>query len=267
MADEYARRQALEQELVQAETPCRYRGWCQVCARESEFESDLLYADGSELHGKPVPNWRERLLCTGCGLNNRVRASLHFLDEKLRPGPLSKLYISEQSTPLYQQLRRQRPFVTGSEYLGSALPFGQIDPRTGYRNESVTSLSFADASQDIILSFDVFEHVPDYGNAFRESLRVLKPDGTLLFTVPFTGGARNLVRARLDAQGNIEHLCEPEYHGDPVNSAGCLCFYHFGWEMLDELRALGFRDAGAELFWSARCAYLGTELLLFTAEK
>ena len=156
----------------------------------------------------------------------------------------------------------------GSEYLGDRVPFGEIDLATGIRSESITKLTFKSDFFDFILSFDVFEHVPEYLSALKECLRCLKQGGTLLFTVPFDKFAENnLVRARIDENGDIEHILEPEYHGDPVNSEGCLCFYYFGWEMLEQMRQIGFTTVQAHLFWSEKLGYLGGEQILFSARK
>jgi hypothetical protein len=98
--------------------------------------------------------------------------------------------------------------------------------------------------------------------------RVLKPGGWLFFSVPFaTHQDAHVVRARIKENGKIEHLMEPEYHSDPLGDAGCLCFYHFGWDLLDELRAIGFTDASAQLFWSREFGYLGGEQMLLLARK
>jgi hypothetical protein len=63
-------------------------------------------------------------------------------------------------------------------------------------------------------------------------------------------------------------LLPPEYHGDPINSAGCLCFYHFGWDILSSLRAAGFGKAEALLYWSSDFGYLGNaDQIIFLARK
>ena len=269
MQPEYRRRERYEQSLVGSGDSFNSTGHCYVCGRRSTFVTNFEYAPGEVLHGKPVPNWRERVTCTNCGLCNRLRASVHFLERNLGCRRDSLIYITEQTTPLYQHLHRHYRHVVGSEYFGDRVPYGTNDPATGLRNESVTKLTFANNSFDYVLSFDVFEHVPDYSTALRESLRVLKPGGTLLFTVPFHKGYREtMLRARVCDDGSIEHLQEPEYHGDPVGAgAGCLCFHTFGWDLLDQLRDIGFVSAEAHLFWSARHAYLGTEQLLLAARK
>lgn len=266
--DEYKRRLARELSLIPGDAPFTTPGYCYVCRADKQFATDFLHSDGRVIEGRKIPNWRERVVCPDCGLNNRVRASVHFFERFLEPVLNSRIFLTEQSTGLYGLLRKKYPRLTGSEYFGERIPYGTIDPATGYRNESITKLTFDDSSFDYVLSFDVFEHVPDYSAALAECLRILKPGGTLLFTVPFDKGAQsNLVRARIAEDGAIEHLLEPEYHGDPINQDGCLAFYTFGWELLDDLRKQGFAAASAHFFWSDDLGYLGQEQLLFTARK
>lgn len=47
-----------------------------------------------------------------------------------------------------------------------------------------TALPLADDSQDLVVAFDIFEHLEDDNEAVREIHRVLKPSGTLLVAVP-----------------------------------------------------------------------------------
>lgn len=48
-------------------------------------------------------------------------------------------------------------------------------------------LPLAEASMDLVLSFEVLEHVPNEDAALREILRVLKPGGELILSVPNKG--------------------------------------------------------------------------------
>lgn len=268
MIEEYKERRRRELDLIKDDLEFVTSGYCYVCGRDRSFKTDFLYCDGKIVQGKLIPNWRERVVCTGCDLNNRARASIHFFEQFLQPSLNSSIFISEQATPLYAYLARKYPGLIGSEYFGDRIPYGETDQRTGFRNESATQLSFANASLDFNLSFDVFEHIPNYLVAFEECLRVLKPGGSLLFTVPFDKGSyKNLVRARVGGEGRIEHLCEPEYHGDPINAQGCLCFYTFGWQILDELKRVGFSSAVGHFYWSDQLGYLGQEQFVFTAHK
>jgi len=76
-----------------------------------------------------------------------------------------------------------------------------------------------------------------------------------------------LVRASLNEDGSIHHHCNPEYHGNPLSDEGCLSFYTFGWDLLSELKEMGFKKTYALLFWSEEYAYLGGEQIVFCGEK
>src|SRR5215813_6903579 len=45
-------------------------GWCSVCNMQVRFWVDYVYSYVTH-NNRPVPNWRERLICPICGLNNR----------------------------------------------------------------------------------------------------------------------------------------------------------------------------------------------------
>ena len=136
------------------------------------------------------------------------------------------------------------------------------------RHEDLTQLSFASHSFDAILSFDVLEHIPNYRSAFTECARTLKPAGKMLFSVPFdANSARNHIRAQLHKDGTIEHFWPPEYHDDPRNPEGCLCFQHFGWEMLEEMKEAGFSTVSALSYYSLEYGYLVDNPIQFLAEK
>jgi 2-polyprenyl-3-methyl-5-hydroxy-6-metoxy-1,4-benzoquinol methylase len=264
--DEYARRAALERASVGDARGFALQGYCAVCRNDTSFHADFEYAF-TDAEGNKYPNWRERLVCTSCELNNRVRASIHLFRQECAPQQNANIYMTEQTTTLYAWMKRHYTSVVGSEYLGSERPPGETNS-DGIRHESLTELSFEDNLFDYILSFDVLEHIPDYQAAIQECSRVLRPGGQMLFSVPFCFDSnQHIVRARMLEDGSVEHLMEPEYHGDPINVAGCLCFYHFGWQLLDEFREAGFNSVKALFYWSDNFGYLGGDQALFTATK
>lgn len=265
MQPEFAERQALAESLCAPHRanrePFTVPAFSYPAGQTVDLQVDWLYSSG------PTPNWRERLLCPITGLNMRLRANVQLIDSYLKLGPDSSVYLTEQVTPLYEYLRRKHSNLTGSEFVSAKLASGTIDAR-GIRHEDLTHLSFPAATFDAVLSFECLEHMPDFLAAFRECHRVLKSGGVFFFSVPFTAGKHpHTVRAQLKPDGTIEHLLEPEYHGDPMQSEGCLCFTHFGWQLIDDLRAAGFSDPHAVSVWSKEFGYLGDELLCFSAVK
>lgn len=261
MAAECASRHLTEQALLDEKAHFVVPGYCFVCRRQVFFQAD--YAHGFTVDGKHIPNWRECLICPGCRLNNRMRAAVHLFHELCRPRPGCALYITEQTTPMYRWFKGAFADVIGSEYLAMDGAAGSKNKK-GIRHEDLTGLSFADEQFDVVLSFDVFEHIPNYRKAFRECRRVLKKDGLLFFSVPFDRNSyRNIIRAEMLPDGTVSHFLPPEFHGDPLRESGCLCFRHFGWECLEELKQEGFSNAAACLYWSREYGYLGGEQLLF----
>lgn len=260
----FRRRRNYEKSLLTGPGDFSIPGWCSVCREERLFKIDYLYAAPPEKGGEP--NWRERLICDGCGFNNRQRAACHFFMEWCQPGRDARIYLTEQTTPFYAMLVERFPGTTGSEYLRDAVPRGTRNAG-GIRNEDLTRLSFSAASFDFLLTFDVLEHVPGPARALAECRRVLSAGGKMIISVPFAANSRtNIQRAFIDGKGELVHLLPPEFHGDPMDPGGCLVFQVFGWELLEQLKEAGFRDARAGFYWSNLYGYLGGQQLLLLAE-
>ncbi len=259
-----AKRAEAVRAMSTAGNPIKTPGYCFPCRSLRVFSTPF---DASAAAGA-TPNWREGLLCPVCHMNSRTRASAHLLASRLKADRSARIFLTEQTTPLYRWVSKHYPHVIGSEYLRDGTPRGSTDDR-GIRHEDLTQLSLADASVDFIVSLEVFEHIPDYRAALAECARTLRPAGAMLFTVPFTRRANHSIRAVMNDDGTIDHILPPEYHGDPLDPAGCLCFRHFGWEILDDLRSAGFRQAEAVVVWSKRFGYTedSPEMIQFVALK
>lgn len=112
------------------------------------------------------------------------------------------------------------------------VPRGERHPDRGDRCEDVEDLTFPDESIDIFISQDVMEHIFDPAKAFREIERVLRPGGAHIFTAPLVNkGQRSQRRASRNPDGSIEHLFEPEYHGNPVDPEGSLVTMNWGYDI------------------------------------
>jgi SAM-dependent methyltransferase len=238
-----------------------YLGFCAVCGVHQHFTYDHKYSDGQTI------NWRERLVCRGCQLNNRLRLAWQ-VTETLVDVRREPVYLTEHLTPFAELMRKRSARVECSEFLGEGCKPGSMN-RAGVRHEDLTRLSFQDHSFKAVLSFDVFEHIPDYRAALKEVARVISPGGVFLMTVPLhLGSGPTIVRAEIDSAGRLHHLLPPEYHGDPVDpEKGILCFYHFGWQVLDEMKSAGFHDAMIRLLWSSDYANVGNEQAVVIGTK
>ena len=251
----------LKQHTPEGKSEFTVRGYSYTAGKQVEFLVDYQHSGNS---GRV--NWRERVSCPETYFNNRMRATFHLFDIEMEAYPDSEIYITEQITPIYTYFKNKYSRTVGSEFLGERCLFGTVD-ENGVRNETITALTFPDQTFDILISLDVLEHVPDYKSAFKECARVLRKGGKMMWSVPFAAGSfENIVRAKVD-NGEIVHILPPEYHGDPLSSDGVLCFQHFGWEMLDQMREAGFRDVYALCFHSTEFGYLGGEQLMFVANK
>jgi glycosyltransferase involved in cell wall biosynthesis/SAM-dependent methyltransferase len=241
-------------------------GVCVICGGDT-FNTSFMYAYQKSEDGMLLPNWREHLNCVSCGFVNRIRAAMHIFYHHIKPTINSSIYITEQTTSLYAWLKERHPNLKGSEFLGSSYPGGTVID--GLRNEDLTKLTFDSSSFDYILSFDVLEHVADDLAAFSQVYRCLKPGGTFLFAAPFLKDrTEKLIRAKMLPDGTVEHLMEPEYHGNPVDMEnGALCFRYFAWDLINDLKHVGFKVAEVLHYWSRDCCYLGTEQFIFRAIK
>lgn len=108
------------------------------------------------------------LLEIGCGAGRYTRAFLHYRPDLTVSGcDISHIALSEAR---------------------SADRTGRIDYSIG----DALNLPYEDNSFDIVVLFDVFEHVTDVGKAADEVARVLRPGGVFHCFVPCEGNKRTL---------------------------------------------------------------------------
>ena len=239
-------------------------GFCQVCRIAVEFLGDWQASDGRTI------NFRERLVCPSCQLNNRQRFTAHLLESTVvaRGARSTSVYLFEQVTPFSSWAGRDLTAaeVVGSEYLGPDVASGTVIE--GVRHEDALAMSFHDDSFDVVVSNDVFEHVPDVDRSLSECARILRADGVLLFSIPFHETSDQTVQRARVRDGRVEELLPPEYHANPVSPRGSLVFYDHGWDILDRCRAAGFPHTYLVGYWSFLYGYLGGGLqLVFVAER
>jgi SAM-dependent methyltransferase len=278
--------------------PVFYERWSAGC--ESLFDYELDYMAKQKLvNGAALPgicnvggtpdtftlhgdNYREGLRATGSGSSGRLRALAAALSRAVFGDPFSSLpqscaelrargarvFLAEASGPLHEALAAGLgDLLTASEYFGADHASGTTVG--GRRHEDLQRLSFADAQFDLIVTTDVMEHVADAPAAEREIVRVLRPGGWYLFTIPFYFTLdRDRVRAAVGAGGKIVHHEPPEYHGDPVRpDEGVLVFRDFAEaDLRARFTALGCSFEIVRL-WSRWLGILGGDMIVMAVRR
>ncbi len=245
-------------------------GACKACDKNSNFVFEPLPDNDPRDVSKIDYNWRESLRCECCGLISRVRSACELLGGLLRK-ERADLYLTEALGPLKSLLDKRYKSVIGSEYISPDKEPGSTHLIGGQVvfHEDVTNLSLSAGSVDAVVSLEVLEHVPDYRSALSEFSRVIKKEaGVLLVTAPLALGSEStVVRARKEPDGSITHFEPPDYHGDPLSLEGVLCYYNFGWDILNTLREVGFSEAAIVQCWDLEKGYLGRGNQLIVATR
>jgi SAM-dependent methyltransferase len=223
-------------------------------------------------------NLRETGVCRICGSINRQRQITNVLCDRLSEQasfPIRRLvdlrkiedlsiYNTESSGAIHIHLSNLTDY-TASEYFGPKHTPGDLV--NGIQHEDLANLSFPDASFDIVLSSEVFEHVPAPYQAHQEVWRVLKPGGRHIFTVPFHQTKYlDDILAKPGAEDTPQLLKKPVYHADPLRPRGVLVYTIFSLEMLVKLREIGFKTSMYTLYrplWGI----LGANGIVFDAVK
>lgn len=201
-------------------------GTCPCCDQKTRFVARTSW-------------YRDDYLCLACGCIPRERA-LMFCIERFFPGWRDAV-IHESSPGSRGTSPKLRLHAKG--YLGSqfspGIPLGTI--HQGWRCEDIEKMTFADASIDLHVTQDVFEHIFDPAAAFREIARTLRPGGMHIFTTPLVNKERPTeICAEFRKDGTIEHLMEPEYHINPICDKGSLVTRRWGYDICEFI----FRSSG-----------------------
>jgi SAM-dependent methyltransferase len=179
------------------------------------------------------------------GLNSRQRAVcdavVRFIRDRGLSEPSAKIYAHEAVTPLALAMRGRFARFIGTEYARDDKEREDLFP---ILHGDICALDFADDAFHVIISCEVFEHVPDIDAALRESVRILKPGGRFIGTFPFLAHSEQSIRLACLEQGRLVHLVdEPIYHGNPMDPSGSLVFELPGWDIINRALAAGFSSA------------------------
>lgn len=200
-----------------------HKGYCPCCDREVVFEA--------------TNSWlRDHFLCSNCGCIPRERA-LMLTIEKYYPN--WKALAIHESSPgdrgaSFKLKTNCQGYIT-SQYFPDR-PFGTMVD--GHRNEDLENHTFPDEAFDLVVTQDVMEHVYDPQKAFAEIARTLQPGGAHIFTVPLINKHRPTeVWAIKGEHGEPVFLKTEEYHGNPVDPKGSPVTMHWGFDIVDFIKA------------------------------
>jgi SAM-dependent methyltransferase len=173
---------------------------------------------------------RDHLFCQGCGSLPRQRALIQVLDDQYPSWPQLDIFEASPSGPASDRLARDCPRYIASYCYDGVAP-GTM--HQGFRCEDLERLTFPDASFDVVITQEVFEHVFDYRAAFREVMRTVRPGGAHIFTTPQYRGLRRSEDRAVRRDKRVQYLTEPEYHGNPIDSSGSLVTVHYGDDLCE----------------------------------
>jgi SAM-dependent methyltransferase len=196
-------------------------GFCPICQQNTYFTAkdpwfrDHLICETCE--GGSIP--RERALMLTIRQLLPHYASLDIHESSPAPRGVSQLLATEARGYLPTQFF---PYVApGLEH-------------QGVRCENLERQTFADECFDLTITQDVMEHVFHPDQAYREIFRTLRPGGYHIHTTPiYKWLVETQQKARLETNGSITHLSEPEYHGNPISGEGSLVTFHYGYDLAE----------------------------------
>ena len=204
---------------------------CSVCGNDA-FSSTPVLWDALAAEWQLSPQERASVdrqqgqNCTRCGANLRSIA----LSDALRAAMGMQATLRDLvASPAAAGLRLLEINEAGT--LGPVLARLPGHTLAAYPAVDMHDLPYADASFDLVVHSDTLEHVERPVRALAECRRVLRPGGSLCFTIPVIPGRMTRSRAGL----------APSHHGDPaVSHDDYLVHTEFGADMWTYVLAAGF---------------------------
>lgn len=201
-------------------------GYCYCCDKVTRFVA--------------TNDWfRDHYKCSSCGSIPRERALMCCVEKFF---PRWRECDIHESSPILRgasaKLKAHAKKYYATQYFPGVAPGTTHE---GFRCEDLEFLTFEDNSIDLHITQDVMEHIFYPDRAFREIARTLRQGGMHIFTVPLVNKNKPTEEcARLDPEGNIIYLRDPEYHGNPVSEKGSLVTRKWGYDICDYI----FKSSG-----------------------
>jgi SAM-dependent methyltransferase len=233
----------------------QHRGFCPCCESRQTFTAKYDW-------------YRDHLTCPGCGSVVRERALALVLRETL---PDWRALAIHESSPcargLSAKLAREGTNYIATHYFPNEAAGAVVK---GFRNENLEAQTFGDAVFDLVVTFDVMEHVYQPERVYSEVYRTLKPGGYYLHTFPIR---KHLVEAatplaELGPDGAVRHLTDtPEYHGNPIDEQGALVTFDYGYDISARIARWAPFDVRISRFWDQTHGLIGEYTEVISCRK
>lgn len=210
---------------------------------------------GRQTHSPLAGLTREDPSCR-CDSTVRQRALMHILS--------MELFDRNLALPDFPK----RPDIVGIDMSGAATYSERLSKRLAYTNtflhrDPQLDIGNPDPSWlegcDFVISSDVFEHVaPPVSRAFENTLRLLKPGGVFVFTVPYTKTGKTVehfpdlhdyrlekrngkpVLVNITTEGQKQEFDQLVFHGGEGETLEMRVFFESGAQ--EELHRAGFNE-------------------------
>ncbi len=194
------------------------KGYCPIC------DSQTLFIEKD-------PWLRDFYVCQKCNSIPRQRAIILAINKFCPEWKNLKIHESSPGGASSTSIEKHCAEYTPTQFFQD-VTLG--NSKEGIRCENLEKMTFEDNSFDLMITQDVFEHVMNPTDAFREIDRILKPGGAHIFTMPwYPHLERTVQRARQLDNGDIEFLEEAIYHGNPIDDKGSLVTFDWGADFVD----------------------------------
>lgn len=191
------------------------QGYCPCCDSSVKFSSKQTWL-------------RDHYLCSNCGCIPRERLLTYVIEQML---PNWKELSIHESSPATRgasdKLRKNCKNYIASHYY----PNSKEEYVNSYKNIDLHHQNFEDESFDLVVTQDVFEHLPYPELAIKEIARTLKKGGYFISTVPLVNKFNPTQQWAELVDGEVKFFYAPDYHGNPIDPKGSPVFWHYGYDI------------------------------------
>ena len=203
-------------------------GYCLCCKSHTEFSSSEQWL-------------RDHYICEKCGSIPRERALMKVISDVSPDFQKKKIH---ESSPCGRGASL-RLMNECEQYISSHYWADEDYCEEPHLNINLEDQKLGSESFDLVVTQDVFEHLPNPIAASREIFRTLKPGGFLIQTVPLVNRFNETQQwAKLNSDNDIEWLYEPDIHGNPIDPEnGSPVFWHYGYDFVSNIdKWAGFKS-------------------------